>query len=219
MGFLVIYFEPNKTAFVKFLIDEVKGNDDLEKAVYHLNNETNRLTKMVGELLTLSRMDSSDENYNMKLLNLTNLVDNIISTMRIQAQKKEISLIYDLYNNIYILGDKEKLSQVIINIIENSIKYSYKSSEIKVFIERDDNYAILWIEDRGIGIPKSEIDNVFERFYRSNNVKGYKGTGLGLAISKEIIEAHNGKIEIKSEEDKGTVVKIILPVSEKLLQE
>ncbi|MTI47619.1 MAG: HAMP domain-containing histidine kinase [Firmicutes bacterium] len=202
-----------------FLIDEVKGNEDLETAVYHLNNETERLTKMVNELLTLSRLDSEDEYYNMGKFNLTNLVKNVVDSMTMRAALESISLECFVDEKIYIIGDREKFSQVIINVIDNAIKYSLELQIVKISLLKDDNNVILEVKDRGIGIPENELDKIFHRFYRAQNTKSNKGTGLGLAIAKEIVEAHKGSIEIKSEQESGTIVTIILPISKQLLQD
>lgn len=202
-----------------YLIHEVKGNKDLQKAVFHLNNETKRLTKLVNELLILSRIQSENEIYNIEEVNLTKLVNSIITAIKVRIDREEISLVTKLVDDIYIQGDKSKISQVILNIIDNAIKYSNKLKEVEVFLSREEDNAVLSVKDKGIGIPESDIHKVFDRFYRASNTKGFKGTGLGLAIGKEIIEKHNGYIKIKARRGEGTTVKVVLPISKKLLQD
>lgn len=206
--------------YSQFLIDEVKGEKDLEKAVFHLNNETERLTKMVNELLLLSRLDADTEKYKMEELNLSQLVEDILESLKIRVNTENILIQKDIAQDIYILGDSQKLIRVILNVIDNAIKYSPDTKSVKISVESIDNQAVVEIEDKGIGIDKNELSEIFDRFYRAKNAKAYKGSGLGLAISREIVKAHQGDIKIESRKGKGTKVSIILPISisEELLQ-
>ena len=113
-------------------------------------------------------------------------------------------------NDVYIKGDRDRITQVVNNIITNAIKYSYEKAEIKAFIDEDANYYKLTIKDTGMGIQKEDISRIFERFYRVDKARSRAmgGTGLGLAIAKEIMEIHKGKITVESEYGKGTAMTI-----------
>lgn len=205
--------------YSEFLIDEVKGNKDLERAVFHLNNESKRLTKLVNELLTLSRFNADDEKYLMETINISELLYEVLESLRIRIDDEDVIVSKDIAEDIRIMGDSEKLIQVILNIVDNAIKYSKEDKRVEISLKKIKDDAVLEVKDRGIGIDPSEIDKIFHRFYRARNTKAYKGTGLGLAISKEIIKAHNGSIEVESEIAKGTRVTITLPVTKELLQD
>jgi signal transduction histidine kinase len=109
--------------------------------------------------------------------------------------------------------DELKIKQVIIILLDNAIKYS--SDKIEIFLEKNEEYAVIRVSDYGIGIPKEEIKHIFERFYRVDKARSREtgGTGLGLAIAKNIMKQHKGEIKIRSEEGKGTDVDLLLPIS------
>jgi signal transduction histidine kinase len=198
--------------YSEYLKDEVKDRPDLQKAVYHLNNESKRLTKLVEEVLTLSRIDSSSESFNYLRLNFSELIHETVEKMQLRAEKYRIKINSKLEPDIYILGDNEKLIQVIINLLDNAFKFSSVESKVEIILCKEGNMASLSITDEGIGIPKEASEKVFERFYRAQNAEGVPGTGLGLSIVKHIIDTHKGSIELTSGAERGTIVELKLPI-------
>lgn len=198
--------------YSEYLKEEINGRADLEKAVYHLYNESNRLTKLVDELLLLSRLEAEQQDFFMMSLNFTKLVEESIEKMEFKANRSNISIHKELERDIYIKGDWDKLTQAIVNIIGNAIKYSPESSKVAAILEKESNIAKLTVLDNGHGINPEDMDKVFERFYRALNAKSVVGTGLGLSITREIIEAHHGTIGLENRTEGGTAVHISLPI-------
>lgn len=198
--------------YSEYLSDEVKGQPDLEKAVYHLNNESARLEKLVDEVLTLSRIDSGREDFTFETINISTLIEEAIDKMSLRAEKYSILIKKELRPNIYIRGDREKLMQVLVNLLDNAIKFSPAQSFVRLQLNKEGSLASLSITDQGMGIHEDEPDKLFERFYRGENAKGISGTGLGLSIVKYIVDAHKGTIEFEAGVSKGTTANIRLPI-------
>jgi signal transduction histidine kinase len=200
--------------YSEYLAAEVSGNPDLDKAVYHLNNETTRLTSLMNDFLQLSRLDSFQENFTFSKINFSRILLDTVEGMKDRAFNHGIKFDINIKSDVFITGDQDKLIQVIVNVLDNSIKYSHIDSRVEIKLTTVNKYALLTIVDQGIGIPKDDIEKVFDRFYRASNVKGITGTGLGLAISKEIIDKHEGKITMENSKEGGTEVKLTLLLTE-----
>lgn len=203
--------------YAEYLSDEIKDNPDMERAVYHLNNESVRLTKLVDELLLLSRIDSCREIFDLKRTDFSEVVEEAVNKMRFKAQRGQVKFDIEIETDLIVCADNEKLIQVIINILDNAIKFSSKESVVELKLVRSGEFAVLEVADYGVGIPEDEIPRIYERFYRARNAKNVSGSGLGLAISKEIIELLNGTISIKSLIQGGTKVSIQLPLWKEVL--
>ena len=197
--------------YSEYLLEEVKGRTDLEKSIYHLNNESVRLAKLVDELLLLSRIDSVKEDFPFEKLNFSLLIKETTEKMLNRAAKYGLIITTDIQQNVFISGDRSKLTQVIVNLLDNAIKFSLPEGHIEVNLSARGNDAVLEITDHGIGIPKDEAPKVLDRFYRASNAAAVSGSGLGLSITKEIVDKHNGSIEIISSVDAGTTAKLSLP--------
>jgi signal transduction histidine kinase len=197
--------------YSEYLLEEVKGRTDLEKSIYHLNNESARLAKLVDELLLLSRIDSVKEDFPFEKLNFSLLIKETTEKMLNRAAKYGLIITTDIQQNVFISGDRSKLTQVIVNLLDNAIKFSLPEGHIEVNLSARGNDAVLEITDHGIGIPKDEAPKVLDRFYRASNAAAVSGSGLGLSITKEIVDKHNGSIEIISSVDAGTTAKLSLP--------
>ena len=135
--------------------------------------------------------------------------------MRIEAEKQHIELTCQAQSGLLAEGDRERITQVIINIISNAIKYNKKDGSVRVTCEKEGDFACVTVADTGIGIPEADLPRIFDRFYRVDKARSRErgGTGLGLAIAKEIAMRHGGDIEIESEYGKGTVMKLKLPLT------
>lgn len=186
--------------------------DDKEIAMEFLgiiNNEADRMSFLVRDLLQLSRFDNKQIILSVSEIDLNAYMNDVVKQNKIHADAKEQNLYFIPYpKDVIIQGDRDRIGQVVNNIITNAIKYSLNKAEIKIFIEEDEKYYKLTVKDTGMGIPKSDIPRIFERFYRVDKARSRAmgGTGLGLSIAKEIMEIHDGKITVESEYGKGTAM-------------
>ena len=182
-------------------------------------NETNRMMRMVTDLLSLSRIDNETSQLDIELTNFTAFITFILNRFdKIKSQSHEGSKKYELIREypitpIWLEIDTDKMTQVIDNILNNAIKYSPDGGKIKVGMKTTDAQLIISISDEGLGIPKKDLPRIFDRFYRVDKARSRAqgGTGLGLAIAKEIIKQHKGFIWAKSEYGKGSTFTIVLP--------
>ena len=180
-------------------------------------DETNRMMRMVTDLLHLSRIDNTTSNLDVELINFTAFITFILNRFdKIKSQDENLKyeLIRDYpITSVWIEIDTDKMTQVIDNILNNAIKYSPDGGKITVSMKTTDDQMILSISDQGLGIPKQDLPKIFDRFYRVDRARSRAqgGTGLGLAIAKEIIKQHNGFIWAKSEYGKGSTFTIVLP--------
>ncbi len=194
--------------------------DDQETTTQFLgiiDTETDRMNRLVKDLLQLSRLDYKQEKWNKKESNLIALLKSVVTKVELTARNKNqhLNCIFDDSLKILTVIDKDGIEQVLMNVLSNAIKYTQEGGRIDIDAVQAGRDAQLVIADNGIGIPEKELSRVFERFFRVDKARSRAmgGTGLGLAISKQIIEEHNGSIEIESKEGKGTKVTITLPLS------
>ena len=188
-------------------------------------DETNRMMRMVTDLLHLSRIDNATTRLDVESINFTAFITFILNRfdkMRSQDDEKKYELVRDYsINSVWIEIDTDKMTQVIDNILNNAIKYSPDGGKITVSMKTTDDQMILSIKDQGLGIPKQDLPKIFDRFYRVDRARSRAqgGTGLGLAIAKEIIKQHNGFIWAKSEYGKGSTFTIVLPYDKDAVKE
>ena len=197
------------------ILDGGLSEEEKEKFVRVINNEANRMDRIVADLLKLSRFDyQRSKRGNEIKFNLDDLAKDVTEKMMYVANQKGHKLTCAV-NMVPppILADKDAIEQVITNILSNSIKYTPDNGEINVYIGSLGGKAYIKVVDNGIGIPAKDLERIFERFYRVDKARSREmgGTGLGLSIVKEIIDRNNGTIEIKSEVGAGTEVIITLP--------
>ena len=202
------FYEPVAPDFIKVSLDE-----------------TNRMMRMVTDLLHLSRIDNATSHLDVELINFTAFITFILNRfdkIRSQDQEKKYELVRDYpITSVWIEIDTDKMTQVIDNILNNAIKYSPDGGKITVSMKTTDDQMILSISDQGLGIPKEDLPKIFDRFYRVDKARSRAqgGTGLGLAIAKEIIKQHNGFIWAKSEYGKGSTFTIVLPYDNDAVKE
>ncbi len=179
--------------------------------------ECDRMTNIVSDLLTLSRLDNNKTRWKISKYRIADSLKHVTDVIRVDANKHRHKLTLAVVPGLpEISADRERIEQVLINIMSNSVKYTPDGGQITVQAsKRDEDKIEIVIADNGIGIPKEDVERIFERFYRVEKSRTSEtgGTGLGLAIAKEIINAHSGDITIESELDKGTKVTITLPVT------
>ena len=188
-------------------------------------DETNRMMRMVTDLLHLSRIDNATSHLDVELINFTAFITFILNRfdkMRGPDEEKKYDLVRDYpITSVWIEIDTDKMTQVIDNILNNAIKYSPDGGKITVTMKTTDDQMILSISDQGLGIPKQDLPRIFDRFYRVDRARSRAqgGTGLGLAIAKEIVKQHEGFIWAKSEYGKGSTFTIVLPYDKDAVKE
>lgn len=182
-------------------------------------NETNRMMRMIADLLALSRIDNKATVINVEMINFTAFMTSILNRFDLVKNQhtmsgKSYELVRDYpINSVWIEIDTDKMTQVIENILNNAIKYSPDGGKITVSMKTTDTQLIVSISDEGLGIPKKDLPLIFDRFYRVDKARSREqgGTGLGLAIAKEIIKLHKGFIWAKSDYGKGSTFTLVLP--------
>lgn len=180
-----------------------------------INSETDRMYRIVKDLLQLSAMDLNQLYLNKHMHNVDELVLKTIEKVTVEAKAKKHILCTELSYEDNAFFDYDKIQQVLINILTNAIKYTDEGGSITVKTIRNNEFAYISVIDNGTGIPEKDLPRIFERFYTVDKARSRKlgGTGLGLAIAKEIMLAHNGNIIIESMKDVGTTVTMIIPIN------
>lgn len=195
--------------------EEVKKEYILDK-VERINQNSNRLRRLINNLIDITKFDSGFYECRCKNENIVYVVEDIVFASVDYANEKDIEILFDTDAEEIITSiDKEKIERVILNLLSNAIKFTNENGKIEVHIKHDDKFVYISIKDNGIGIPKEKIEQIFHRFYQVDSILSRKneGSGIGLCIVDEIIKMHNGKVEIYSEENKGTTFEIILNLS------
>ena len=185
-------------------IDDPKVNRSfLQKA----NQHTANLSNLLNDLIDISMIESGEMRMSYRYFDINTFILKILPEFSAEAEKKNIKLIFNpVREGLQVFGDKDKLRQVFLNLLQNAIKYTDEGT-IDIIIEEEKKFVNISIKDTGIGIPKEDIDRIFERFYRVDKARSRTvgGTGLGLAIVKHIIEAHNSKIIVNSKLGEGSI--------------
>ena len=192
--------------------------DTTKEFVGIIDAETDRMSRLVQDLLKLSRMEYNQESWKKSLVNPGEILESVYRKLRIRANEKNQRIKINIDENTNkVFFDKEGLEQILQNIIANSIKYTKVNGKINISCYNEENNVVILVEDNGIGIPEEDMGRIFERFYRVDKARSRDmgGTGLGLAIAKHIADDHKSKIEINSQVNVGTQVKISIPASEK----
>jgi len=197
---------------------EVALRKEREKADYQkllLSNleEIDRMSCIIDDLLLLSKADSKEIKLNVEEVALRDLIMDVCMNMKVVADKKEVELQTNELEDVRLKGDELKLRRMLLNVVENGIKYSQIGGKVTVSSFVNDGYVQIDVKDEGIGISEEDIKFVFDRFYRADRSrKRESGSGLGLSISRWIAEAHKGSIEVKSQPAKGSMFTIKLPI-------
>ena len=181
-----------------------------------ISNEADRMTRIVKDLLTLSKLDYGRMDLRFTRISLREMLESVHAAMSLAAKDNGHELLMKITGRLPdMVGDRERLEQVAVNLLSNAVKYTPRGGTIHLDAAmRDDNHVMIQVRDNGMGIPKEDIPRLFERFYRVDKARSREkgGTGLGLAIAREMVEAHKGTIYLESELDVGTTVTIVLPV-------
>jgi heavy metal sensor kinase len=187
---------------------------DYRKSLETISQESAYMNSVIGKLLFLARSDAGKEQLNFEDVELRELVTTLSTNIEALAADKGIKFTVDAQQDMIVSGDKTKLRQLFINLLENAVRYTPADGSISVSMTGQENNAVAKISDTGIGIPPEHLPHIFERFYRVDKARARAegGVGLGLAIAKYITESHNGTIEVQSETGKGTTFTITLPL-------
>ena len=171
------------------------------------------MSKIIDDLLLLSKAEAHDIKLNLEDVSLRDLVADVCVDMRIFAENKGIELVVNEREDVKVKGDELKLRRMLWNILENGIKYTQKGGLVAVSSHMNNGYVAIHVKDNGAGISQEDIKYIFDRFYRADRSrKRESGSGLGLSISKWIAEAHNGSIEVQSKPFNGSLFSIKLPI-------
>lgn len=192
------------------------GSSDEElmtKGLDVISSEAERLSGIVEELLDFSRMQGGHMTMRFGRMDVLAELEEAVVLFRERAKREEIDLVYVEAENIPpITGDKDRLKQVFINVIDNAIKYSNPGGRVRIEAAQMGGHVQIVVSDSGVGTPKSDLPNIKNKFYKANRTR--PGSGIGLALADEIIRRHKGRLEIDSEEGVGTTVTITLPAAE-----
>ncbi|GFZ31433.1 PAS domain-containing sensor histidine kinase [Clostridium zeae] len=189
----------------------VEDEENRQKFLNIINEEAERLTRLINDILSLSNIE---QNIECAKINFSGdrIIEDVYTLMKIEAEKKKIKLSADLNNTLSLVGDPDKFKQMMINLIDNAVKYSEEGDSVLITSSNKNGIITYTVEDTGIGIPKKDVARVFERFYRVDKARSRAkgGTGLGLAIVKHIVKTFNGNIDVESQLGVGTkfIIKI-----------
>jgi two-component system OmpR family sensor kinase len=202
----------------------IKGNVDLlrkmgkveEESLNSVDMEVNRLTRLVGDLLLLEQAETGRLPMESKLVALDDLLLQVFQQIRLLTGRR-LRLIFKDIDELEVMGDRDRLKQVFINLLSNAVEYTPRGGSVTLSLKMAGNEAMTTIQDTGPGIPASDLPHIFERFYRGERSRKRhrdKGFGLGLSIAYWIIQQHEGRIEVESLEGHGTTFKVFLPLAE-----
>ena len=197
------HFEPDTA--------QTAGSDQV--ALDDILSESDRLGRMVDQMLTLAEADAGQRTVLTAEVSLNELVDQVTRSMRSLAEAREISLNAQLNSDISLSGDPSRLRELLTVLLDNAVKYTDAGGRVDVSVRKEHRKAIITVSDNGPGIPSEALPHVFDRFYRVDEARSREsgGTGLGLAIARHIVEAHSGTIDVESKIREGTVVTVELP--------
>lgn len=184
--------------------------DEFREGLEIIENETDRLALLVNELLDFSKLESKSTSLGIEALDVDEFLSEIRNQMNPRAQRQGIVLELEVEDDLPLIkADRNRLKQVMINILDNSLKYTQEGGRIKISAQSKKEEILISVEDTGIGIPEDDLHKVKEKFYKVST--SYSGNGLGLAICDEIVRLHNGRMEISSIFGKGTRVDVFMP--------
>jgi two-component system, OmpR family, sensor kinase len=199
----------------ELILSKQRKPEEYQEVISSNLEEINYMSKVLEDLFVLSKSDENQVNLDCKQVDLRALVEEICKHAEILAGEKNIKIVIAFLEPTEIKGDEVRLRQMVWNVLQNGIKYTQRGGELKISLQNEGEFALLTIQDTGIGIPEEELPLIFNRFYRVDKARTRDegGSGLGLSICRQIAEAHKGKIEVESKLGVGTRFKISLPNS------
>lgn len=199
----------------KAALDSCPRAGEVQETLAQTLEEAERLSRTVSQLMELTQLDSGEIQLERTMFDLTELVSTTAEQMKLLAEDKQILLETQLSQQVMVQGDRYRLKQVLLNLIDNAIKYCQAGARIQVSLVFLDSSCVLEVTDDGPGIPRGEIQRLFDRFYRIDKARSREigGSGLGLSICKSICEAHGGRIEAESGPGRGSTFRVTLPAT------
>lgn len=201
--------------FAETLLDGAHEDPETRKNFLEIIfKESKRIQLLVDDLLVLSKIEKDEPQLLITKINLATLLQEILPIFEQRAAQKNLKLEIELNEDLFFEADEDKVKQILINLFMNAINYTPENGTVSLCLKEVDDYVLLKVSDTGVGIEKELLPRIFERFYRVDKDRSRTtgGTGLGLAIVKHIVEAHNGKIEVSSEVNKGSTFSVYLPI-------
>lgn len=196
-------------------LNRVKSEEKKHEYYSIINKEANRLTGIVNRILTFSRMEANKKALNIEPLNVKEAIEDILNTYEYHLTSKGFTYSFKSSLDQAILVDSQALVEVVVNLLDNAIKYSNSIKHIDISTGSENDFGYISVKDKGLGISKQDQKHIFDKFYRvsSGDLAKSRGTGLGLSLVKEIVEGLNGRVEVKSELGKGSEFILLFPLS------
>ncbi len=198
---------------VSLALARPRSSDEYRETLVSMDEEVSRLSTIVGDLLTLTRVDVDPAGIQHKPVALDELLDSLSARVGVIAAERDITVHAERLDPVTVAGDSTRLRQLFTNLLDNAVNYTRDGGRVTVMVERTAEGARVRVADTGIGIAAADLPHIFERFYRADGAReqNTQGTGLGLAISRSVAQAHHGHIDVVSEPGKGTTFTVILP--------
>lgn len=197
---------------IEVALTKKRNVDEYQQTLKDMLLDIDNLTSTLMDVLDLAWTEAHADKKFTKKVNISDLLEELVEIASNMTGEKNLEVHFEIEPNITIFGEREKLARAFLNLIDNAIKYNKKKGTVAISLKTHDDHAVLQVKDSGVGIPKKDLQNIFDRFYRSDNVTKTAGSGLGLAIVKSIIQIHGGKITVTSNLQRGTAFTVILPL-------
>ncbi len=189
-----------------------RSAEEYKKAIETISETIKKMSRIINSIMEVARLEDETFRLNISMLDLKEVLKECVKNFEANATGSGIG-ITSSGDSVYLPGDREKLSNAISNIIENAVKYNRSGGSVSVDLREEDGWAVVTVADSGIGMNESDLEKIFERFYRVDRSRGkVKGTGLGLSIVKKIIELHHGIIDVKSNMGEGSCFTVRIPL-------
>lgn len=202
--------------YIEAIEDKLIPKEKISETLEIVKDEIEKLKKLINDLREYSFIESAKFKLDLEKINLFEEINHSLNIVKNKYQNKNINVIFN-HQDAHIFGDKKRISEIFNNLFDNAFKFSKENRNIYIDLKKEGDKVLISIKDEGIGIDKEDIPYIFDKFYRGKNLKDVdsKGFGLGLSIVKELVEAHKGKISVKSEKGRGTEFLISFPLAKK----
>jgi two-component system, OmpR family, phosphate regulon sensor histidine kinase PhoR len=204
--------------YIETLLDNPKtSREELSRILAVMERHSKRLDLLAQDLLTLAQLESANPNLQLGNVDFSELFEEVIRDWEKKLASKQLNVIVEVPPDLpTVRADRVRLEEALYNLLDNAVKYSREHGEIRLMARQRDEEIVLNVSDNGIGISKEDLPRIFERFYRADKARtaeNIRGTGLGLAIVKHVAQLHGGRVEAESEINKGTTIRIVLPMT------
>jgi heavy metal sensor kinase len=196
---------------------EERSGEEYKKSLFSISQEAERMSSMLKKLLFLARSENHESQPDLENIDLKESLADLATDINVLCEEKSVDFELNAEDHLIVKGDKIKLRELFLNLLDNAIRYTPRGGNISLTLKQEDNKAHIVVKDTGIGIPKEHLPHIFERFYRvdKSRSRAEGGTGLGLSICQRIVELHGGAIEVESKFGEGSTFTVILPLIER----